>query len=140
MCPSAHFKSCSPFSSWVPIQLGTTVLDRAMAKITIEELTFASNTWQQTYMSTVVMVGVVGSVETNHDETPSINVPLVTTKNIVIPHFGHMSKGIDGIATSLQLPSPHDCRTSSRSVGHMGVMATSTYGDFYPALDELAWC
>ena len=36
-------KSFSPFSSWVLVQLGTTVLDRAMAKITIEALTHASN-------------------------------------------------------------------------------------------------
>ena len=32
--------------SWrVPIQLGTTVLDRAKAQITVEELAHASNTW-----------------------------------------------------------------------------------------------
>ena len=78
-------KSSSPLSSWVPVQLGTTLLDRAMAKITIEELTPASNMWQQTYMSTVVMARVAGSVEMNHDNTPSIDVPLLTTKHIVIP-------------------------------------------------------
>ena len=35
----------SPYSLRVPIQLGTTVLDRAMARITVEELAHASNTW-----------------------------------------------------------------------------------------------
>ena len=58
-----------------------------MSKITEEELTLASKTWQQTYMSIMVSVGVARSVETNHDKTPSINAPLVTTKNIW-PPFG----------------------------------------------------
>ena len=34
----------SPYYSRVPIQLGTTVLDRAMTRITVEELAHASNT------------------------------------------------------------------------------------------------
>ena len=36
-------KSLSPFSSEILVQMGTTVLDRAMAKITVEELTHASD-------------------------------------------------------------------------------------------------
>ena len=36
--PMLVLKSFSPFSSWVPVQLGTMVLDWAMAKITVEEL------------------------------------------------------------------------------------------------------
>ena len=38
-------KSFCPFSSRVPVQLGTMVLDWAMAKITEEELTHASSMW-----------------------------------------------------------------------------------------------
>ena len=34
----------SPYSSRVPTQLGTTVLDRAMASVTVEELAHASDT------------------------------------------------------------------------------------------------
>ena len=56
-----------------------------MAKITIEELTHASRKWQQTYMSTVVMAGVTGTLEMKNDDTPSINAPLITTKLTVIP-------------------------------------------------------
>ena len=47
-------KSSSPYSLRVPIQAGTTVLDRAMARITVEDLAHASNTWQQIYTSTMV--------------------------------------------------------------------------------------
>ena len=68
-------QSSSPFSPWVPVQLGMTVLDRAMAKVTIEELTHASNMWWWTYMSSIVMARVAGSVEMNHDNMPSIDAP-----------------------------------------------------------------
>ena len=81
-------KSSSPFSLRVPVQLGTTVLDRVMANMTKEELTHASNTRQQTCMSTVVMVRVAGTVKMKNDDTSSLNAPLVTAKPIVIPPFG----------------------------------------------------
>ena len=53
--PIFVLKPSTYFSSRVPIQFGTTVLDRAMAKIDIEGFTHASVIGQQTYMSTVVM-------------------------------------------------------------------------------------
>ena len=77
----------SPYSLRVPIQLGTTVLDRAMARITVEELAHASDTWQQTYMSTMVTARVAGTVEMKDDGIPTIDAPLVTTKPIMIPPF-----------------------------------------------------
>ena len=81
--PMLVLKSSSPFSLRIPVQLGTTVLDRAMAKITVEELVCASSMWQQTYMGTVAR-----TVEMKNDDTPYINVPLVMTKPTVIPLFG----------------------------------------------------
>ena len=74
----------------VPVQFEvSTVLHRAMAKITIERAcTHASDMWQQTYMSTVVTDGVAGTVEMKNDDIPSVNAPLVTTKPIVIPPLG----------------------------------------------------
>ena len=86
--PVLTLKSSSTYSLRVPIQLGTTVLDRAMVRITMEELAYASNTWQQTYMSTMVTAKVAGTVEMKNDDTPTIDVPLVTTKPITIPPFG----------------------------------------------------
>ena len=56
-----------------------------MASITVEELEHASNIWQQTYMSTMVTVKLAGTIETKDDGTPTIEVPLVTTKPIMIP-------------------------------------------------------
>ena len=35
-----------PYSSRVPVQIGTTMLDRAMARINVDELAYASGTWQ----------------------------------------------------------------------------------------------
>ena len=61
--PMLVLKSSSPFSFWVPVQLGTTVLDRAMAKIIIEELAHASDMCQQTYMSTVIIAAVAGMAD-----------------------------------------------------------------------------
>ena len=80
-------KSSSPYSLRVPVQLGTTVLGRAMARITMEELAHASDTWQQTYMSTMVTAKVAGTVKTKDDGIPTIDAPLVTIKPIVIPPF-----------------------------------------------------
>ena len=42
--PMLILKSSSPYSLRVSVQLGTTVLDRAMGRITAEELAHASNT------------------------------------------------------------------------------------------------
>ena len=80
-------KSSSPYSSLVPVQIGTTVLDRAMARITVEELAHASDTWQQTYTSTVVTARAAGTVKMKDHDIPTIDAPLVTTKPIVIPPF-----------------------------------------------------
>ena len=80
-------KSYFPFSWRVPIQLGTTVLDRAICRITVEELAWSSDTWQQTYMSTLVTAKVAGTVEMKGGGIPTINAPLVTTKSIIIPPF-----------------------------------------------------
>ena len=80
-------KSSSPYSMRVPIQLGTTVLDRPMARITEEELAHASDIWWQTYISTMVTAKVVGTVEMK-DSLPTIDASLATTKPIVIPPFG----------------------------------------------------
>ena len=71
--PMLVLKSFSPFSSWVPVQLGTMVLDRAMAKIMVEELACASSMWCQTYMSTMVTANVASTVEQGGQETPFIN-------------------------------------------------------------------
>ena len=43
--PIFIFMSSSPFSLRVPIQLGTTVLGRAMVRITVEELAYTDKTW-----------------------------------------------------------------------------------------------
>ena len=73
-------KFSSPFSSSVPVQLGTTVLDGAMAKITLEELAYPSNMWKQTYMSTVVMARVARTVEMKNSDTPPL-MPLWSLPN-----------------------------------------------------------
>ena len=86
--PMLILKSSSPYSSKFHVQIGTTVLDRAMARITVEELACASDTWQQTYMSTMVTVQVAGTVEMQDDGIPTIDAPLITTKAIMIPPFG----------------------------------------------------
>ena len=49
-----------------------------MARITLEELAYASNTWQQNYMSTMVTAKVAGIFETKNDDIITI-APLVTT-------------------------------------------------------------
>ena len=41
--PMLVLKSFPPFSSWVHVQIGTTVFDGAMAKIMVEELAHASS-------------------------------------------------------------------------------------------------
>ena len=43
--PMFVLKSSSPFSLRIPVKLGITVLYRATDKITVEELTHASDTW-----------------------------------------------------------------------------------------------
>ena len=83
--PLLLLKSSSP--SRVPIQLGTTVLDRAMARITVEELAHASNTWQQTYTSMMVNAKVAIMTEKKDDAILTTDAPMVTTKPILIPPF-----------------------------------------------------
>ena len=87
--------SSSPYSLRVPTQLGTTVLDRAW--ITVEELAHASDTWQHTYMSTMVTAKVAGMVEMKNDDVLTTGNPLVTTKPTVILPFGcKQVKGLVG--------------------------------------------
>ena len=57
--PMLVLKSFSPFSFQVPVQLGTMVLDRANAKITLEELTSGSSIWCQIYISTMVTADAI---------------------------------------------------------------------------------
>ena len=83
--PMLVLKSFAPFSSQVPVQLGTMVLDRGMVNITVEELADASSAIHQTYMSTMVTAGAASAVELGGQETPYIDTPLVTTKSIMIP-------------------------------------------------------
>ena len=80
-------KSSSPYSLRIPIHPSTIVSDRAMARITVEELAHANNTWHQTYMSTMVTARVAGTVEMKDYGIPPIDAPLVTSKPIMIPPF-----------------------------------------------------
>ena len=79
--PMLVLKSFSSFSSRVPVLLGTNVLDWNMAKIMVEELACASNTWWQTYMSTVATAGAAGTAEQGGHSIPL----LVTRKSVMIP-------------------------------------------------------
>ena len=81
--PMLVLKSFSPFSLWVTVQLGTMVLDQAMAKI-VEELPHATSTWHQTYMSSVVTASAASTIEQGCQKTSLIDTPLVTMKSIVI--------------------------------------------------------
>ena len=123
----------SYYSLRVPIQLGTTVLDRAMARITVEELAHASNTWQQTYMSTMVTTKVASMVEMKNDDILTIDAPLVTTKPTgILPFECKHVKGLVGSlpAHSYQVNIIVELIESHQITG--GVMATNTYGDLHP--------
>ena len=102
----------------------------AMARITVEELAYANDTWQQTYMSTMVTAKVPGTVEMKNDYIPTIDAPFI--------HYLHhhdsslcmqMSKGISEIAACLLLLGKYNCRTNKSHQLTWGIMATSTYGD-----------
>ena len=69
--PMLVFKSFSPFSLQVLVQLGTMVFDLAMAKIMVEELTCASSMWHQTSMSTVVTASAAGAIKQEYQKTPT---------------------------------------------------------------------
>ena len=100
-----------------------------MAKITIEELAHASNTWWQTYMSTVVTAKVAGTVEMNDNGFPTVDAPLVTTKPIMIPSF--RCKRVKGLVESLPICSYQIHVIAKLIESHWltwGVMAASTYG------------
>ena len=77
-----------PYSLRVPLQVATTVLDRAMARITVGELFHAINTWKQTYMSTVITAKVAGMVEMKNEDIFTIDAPLVTNKPTMTLSFG----------------------------------------------------
>ena len=72
MHPNAH-PEVLPYSLRVPIQLGTSVLDRDMARITVEELAHACSTWQQTYMSTMVTAKAADTVEMKNKDVLTID-------------------------------------------------------------------
>ena len=81
--PLLVLKSFSLFSSQVPVQPGTKVLDRVLVKITVEEHAHASSTWHQTYMGILVTAGAAGAVKQGGKETPFIDTPLITMNFIV---------------------------------------------------------
>ena len=99
--PMLVLKSSSPFSLRVPVQLSTTVLDQAMAKIMVEGLTCASSTWWQTYMSAVVTAGATGTAEQGCQDSPTIDALLVTIKSIIIPLWLCKGEGIGAVTTCL---------------------------------------
>ena len=70
-----------PYSDRVPIQNGTTVIDRVMGKITVKELAKAGTIWCQTIGSTAITRQTKVS-EPSFDAT-NIESPLVTTKCVV---------------------------------------------------------
>ena len=123
----------SHYSLKVPVQLGTTVLDRALTRITVEELAHASDTCRQTYMSTMVTAKAAGTVEMKNDDILTIDAPLVTAKSTVIPPFGwKWVKGLVG-----PLPG-HSCQVNvvaklreSHQITQEA-MATGMYGNLCP--------
>ena len=52
------------------------MLDRDVARITVEELACASDTSWQTYMNTVVTAKVAGTIETEDDGISTIDAPV----------------------------------------------------------------
>ena len=84
MCFHASLKILLNINLRVPVQLGTMMLDWAMAKIMVEELAHASSMWWQTYMSTMVTAGMAGAAEQGGHNIPLIDAPLVSMKSIVI--------------------------------------------------------
>ena len=125
-------KSSAPYNSRVPIQFGTTVLDRAMGRITLEELAYASNTWWQTYMSTMVTAKVADMVEIKNDDILTIDTPFVTTEPTMIPSFG--CNRVKGLVALLPAHSYWVNIIAEPIESHqitLEVKATSTYGDLH---------
>ena len=126
-------KSSSPHSWGVPIQHGTTVFHKVMARITVEELAPASNTWQQTYMSIMVTGKAAGMLEMKNNDILTIDTPLVTTKPTVTPPFGcKWAQGLVGL-----LPAcTYQVNIIAEPIGshwiRQLVTASSTYGDLSP--------
>ena len=68
-----------------------------MARITVEELAHANDTWWQTYMSTTVTAKLAGTAEMKNDDILTIDSHLITTKSTVILPFGcKQVKGLVG--------------------------------------------
>ena len=55
-------KSFSLFSSQVPVQVGTVLLDWAMVNITVEELSHASSMWHHTYTNTMGRASAIAEI------------------------------------------------------------------------------
>ena len=136
--PMFVLNSSSPLNLRVPVQLGTTLLVRAMAKITVVELVHVSSMWQQTYMSTMVLVGVAGIVDQKWWHLLHW-CPLVMTKPTVIPLWMPVSKGVDGVRTGLQSPSTGYHGTNSKSMGNKGLWLLALIGISALALDGWEW-
>ena len=131
--PMLILKSSSLHSLGAPVLLVTMVLDRAMVRITVEELIYAGDTWQQTYMSTMANASVASMIERTNDAIPRIDAPLVTTKPIMIPPF--RCKWVKGLVESLPVCSYWVHVTAELMKSHWltwEVKATSTYSDLHP--------
>ena len=74
-----------------------------MARITVDELACASNTWWQTHMSTIVTTKVAGTVEMENEDILTIDAPLVTAKTTMILPFG--CKWVKGLVGPLPVCS-----------------------------------
>ena len=83
----------TPYSDQVPIQIGTTITDKVLQKITSEELNKADFTWQHTHMSMVVTAK--GAQPAVDFDLTKIDSDLMMTMSITIPLFG--CRGVKGI-------------------------------------------
>ena len=131
MYSHACLKVFLPFSSKVPVQLGTTLLDWVMMKITVEELAHVSSTSQQTYMSTLLQL-VWPALLSREIITFSLSMPYWWLWNLSwSPLQLHKGEGIGAITV-------HSCWVqvvTEPLANHWvmrGIRATNTYGDLCP--------
>ena len=75
----------TPYSTRIPFQIGTTVIDRAIQKITPEELAETDTTWCQTHISMVVTTNAVSAAD--EFDASSIDSTLNTINPVTIPPF-----------------------------------------------------
>ena len=124
----------TPYSDRIPVQIGTTVIDQAMDKVTNEESSKAGTTWCKTIGSTAIS-GQMKVSETDFDVT-SINSQLVTIKCVAIPLF--MCKQVNGITKitghSKQI---HVLAQPLDEPVAVGITATRTCVDIWPGLTRV---